>query len=72
MPIGPSQGGSPAMNLFDLDKMRRQQMAPPPANVGPAPATNGTVQTNPVTVAPSTQSSPATVAPSTASPGVRP
>jgi general secretion pathway protein D len=77
MPIGPSQGGSPAMNLFDLDKMRRQQMAPPPANAGPAtagpaPATNGTVQTNPVTVAPSTQSSPATVAPSTASPGVRP
>ena len=36
MPIGPSQGGSPAMNLFDLDKMRRQQMAPPPANAGPA------------------------------------
>ncbi|MGF6752867.1 type II secretion system secretin GspD [Paraburkholderia sp. GAS42] len=31
MPIGPSQGGSPAMNLFDLDQMRRQQMAPPPA-----------------------------------------
>ncbi|MFM0227452.1 type II secretion system secretin GspD [Paraburkholderia dipogonis] len=77
MPIGPSQGGSPAMNLFDIDKMRRQQLAPPPANagpatVGPAPATNGTVQTNPVTVAPSTQSSPVTVTPSTASPGVRP
>ncbi|MFM0119581.1 type II secretion system secretin GspD [Paraburkholderia sp. RL18-101-BIB-B] len=76
MPIGPSQGGSPAMNLFDLDKMRRQQLAPPanagPATVGPAPATNGTVQTNPVTVAPSTQSSPVTGAPSTASPGVRP
>ncbi|MBN3819969.1 type II secretion system secretin GspD [Paraburkholderia sp. Se-20369] len=34
MPIGPSQGGSPAMNLFDLDKMRRQQMAPR----SPAPA----------------------------------
>ncbi|WP_168795633.1 type II secretion system secretin GspD [Paraburkholderia aromaticivorans] len=77
MPIGPSQGGSPAMNLFDLDKMRRQQLAPPPANGGaptvvPAPATNGAVQTNPVTVAPSTQSNPVTVTPSTASPGVRP
>ncbi|MDQ7978978.1 type II secretion system secretin GspD [Paraburkholderia sp. SARCC-3016] len=36
MPVGPSEGGS-ALNLFDLDKMRRQQMAPPPAAV-PAPA----------------------------------
>ncbi|WP_080400320.1 type II secretion system secretin GspD [Burkholderia ubonensis] len=34
MPLGPSQGGSPAMNLFDLDKMRRQQLAPQ----APAPA----------------------------------
>ncbi|HDR9882299.1 TPA: type II secretion system protein GspD [Burkholderia cenocepacia] len=25
MPLGPSQGGTPAGNLFDLDKMRRQQ-----------------------------------------------
>ncbi|HEX3381839.1 MAG TPA: type II secretion system secretin GspD [Paraburkholderia sp.] len=25
MPIGPSQGGAPAMNLFNLDQMRRQQ-----------------------------------------------
>ncbi|WP_206999900.1 type II secretion system secretin GspD [Trinickia mobilis] len=58
MPIGPSQGGSPAMNLFDLDKMRRQQTAPPPA---PAPAANGAVQAN-----------PAPVAPSTASPGAQP
>ncbi|HXZ07789.1 MAG TPA: type II secretion system secretin GspD, partial [Paraburkholderia sp.] len=31
MPLGPSQGASPALNLFDLDQMRRQQMAPPPA-----------------------------------------
>ncbi|WP_096472114.1 type II secretion system secretin GspD [Burkholderia stabilis] len=35
MPLGPSQGGTPAGNLFDLDKMRRQQMqrqvTPPPA-----------------------------------------
>ncbi len=36
MPIGPSQGGTPALNLFDLDQMRRQQTAPPPAAV-PAP-----------------------------------
>ncbi len=32
MPIGPAEGGSPAMNLFNLDQMRRQQMAPPPAS----------------------------------------
>ncbi|MFM0356664.1 type II secretion system secretin GspD [Paraburkholderia nemoris] len=49
MPIGPSQGGSPAMNLFDLDRMRRQQMAPPVMN-------GGAVQTNPVPTAPSTAS----------------
>ncbi|SOE63940.1 type II secretion system protein D [Burkholderia sp. OK233] len=61
MPIGPSQGGSPAMNLFNLDQMRRQQMAPPPVSA-PAPVTNGgAVQTNPVPTAPST-----------ASPGVKP
>ncbi|MGF6472561.1 general secretion pathway protein D [Paraburkholderia youngii] len=28
MPLGPSQGGVPAMNLFDLNQMRRQQMMP--------------------------------------------
>ncbi|RKE25455.1 general secretion pathway protein D [Paraburkholderia sp. BL23I1N1] len=56
MPIGPSQGGSPAMNLFNLDQMRRQQMAPPPGSA-PAPVTNGgAVQTNPVPAAPSTAS----------------
>lgn len=80
MPIGPSQGGS-ALNLFDLDQMRRQQMTrpplnlPPPANGGavqtnPVPSNSGAVQTNPV---PSNngavQSSPT---PSTAAPGVRP
>ncbi|HEY3597393.1 MAG TPA: type II secretion system secretin GspD [Paraburkholderia sp.] len=44
MPIGPSQGGSAALNLFNLDQMRRQQMAPPPAaGSAPAPApANGT------------------------------
>ena len=47
MPLGPSQGGSPAMNLFDLNQMRRQQMAPPAAAV-PAP-TSGTA---PSTAAP--------------------
>jgi general secretion pathway protein D len=42
MPIGPSQGGSPAMNLFDLDQMRRSQTWPPKPGSGataPAPAT---------------------------------
>ncbi|MGU7784043.1 type II secretion system secretin GspD [Burkholderia sp. PU8-34] len=38
MPLGPSQGGSPAMNLFDLSKMRREQQAPQaPAQQQPAP-----------------------------------
>ncbi|HEX7908579.1 MAG TPA: type II secretion system secretin GspD [Paraburkholderia sp.] len=83
MPIGPSQGGSAATNLFDLDKMRRQQIMRPQV-VGPAPATNGgAVQTNPVTTggAPQTnpvtnggavQTNPVPAAPSTASPGVQP
>jgi general secretion pathway protein D len=49
------------MNLFDLDKMRRQQMSPPqpqPSTPQPnaAPAVNGAVQSNPVPVAPSTTS----------------
>ncbi|WP_431820929.1 type II secretion system secretin GspD [Burkholderia sp. F1] len=36
MPLGPSKGGSPAMNLFDLDKMRRQQQGQQPAPQQPA------------------------------------
>jgi general secretion pathway protein D len=76
MPIGPSQGGSPAMNLFDLDRMRRQQMAPPVTNGGPVqtnPVTNGgAVQTNPVTNGGAVQTNPVPTAPSTASPGVQP
>ncbi|MCX4140426.1 type II secretion system secretin GspD [Paraburkholderia sp. SEWSISQ10-3 4] len=76
MPIGPSQGGSPAMNLFDLDRMRRQQMAPPVMNGGPVqtnPVTNGAaVQTNPVTNGGAVQTNPIPTAPSTASPGVQP
>jgi general secretion pathway protein D len=57
-PIGPAEGGSAAMNLFNLDQMRRQQMAPPPPVTAPAPApaTNGAVQASPVPVAPSTTS----------------
>ncbi|NHV30801.1 type II secretion system secretin GspD [Burkholderia sp. D-99] len=35
MPLGPSQGGTPAGNLFDLDKMRRQQQQ---RQVAPVPA----------------------------------
>jgi len=66
MPIGPSQGGSPAMNLFDLDRMRRQQMAPPPVTNG------GAVQTNPVTNGGAVQTNPVPTAPSAASPGVQP
>ncbi|MEW6346056.1 MAG: type II secretion system secretin GspD [Pseudomonadota bacterium] len=53
MPIGPSQGGAPEMNLFNLDAMRRQQLAPRPASA-PAAATPAPVQTNPLPVAPST------------------
>ncbi len=82
MPIGPSQGGSPAMNLFNLDQMRRQQMAPPPGSA-PAPVTNGgavttnpvmnnggaVYQTNPVTNGGAVQTNPV---PSSASPGVQP
>ncbi|KVD81800.1 type II secretion system protein GspD [Burkholderia sp. ABCPW 14] len=40
MPLGPSQGGSPAMNLFDIDKMRRQQAAPPAPASAPAAASD--------------------------------
>jgi general secretion pathway protein D len=54
MPIGPSQGGSPAMNLFDLDKMRRQQVMRPQVTNGGAP------QSNPVTGGAPAQTNPAT------------
>jgi len=40
MPLGPSQGGS-ALNLFDLDQMRRQQA------LGVQPAAPGATQTQP-------------------------
>ncbi|MEW6342581.1 MAG: type II secretion system secretin GspD [Paraburkholderia sp.] len=88
MPLGPAEGGSPAMNLFNLDQMRRQQMMPPPAAVpgsSAAPVTNGgAVQINPVTVGPAinspvpatsggaVQTSPVTVGPAVTSPGAQP
>ncbi|WP_323119283.1 type II secretion system secretin GspD [Burkholderia alba] len=58
MPLGPSQGVSPAMNLFDLDKMRRQQAAPPASASAPAAAPAGSV--------------PFGTVPATASPGAQP
>ncbi|MFM0285958.1 type II secretion system secretin GspD [Paraburkholderia megapolitana] len=45
MPLGPAEGGSSAMNLFNLDQMRRQQMAPKLATPVPAPA-SGVGSTN--------------------------
>ncbi|KXU89740.1 type II secretion system protein GspD [Paraburkholderia monticola] len=86
MPIGPSQGGVPAMNLFNLDQMRRQQatqyQAPQqttvPQTVQPAQ------QVVPQTVQPAQQTAPqlgpqpAVVnppsggVPSTVSPGAHP
>ncbi|WP_175836127.1 type II secretion system secretin GspD [Burkholderia anthina] len=58
MPIGPSQGGTAAGNLFDLDKMRRQQMqrqiAPPAeqAPVQPQSVPQQTVPQQPLTATP--------------------
>ncbi|WP_175686096.1 type II secretion system secretin GspD [Burkholderia anthina] len=58
MPIGPSQGGTAAGNLFDLDKMRRQQMqrqvAPPveQAPVQPQSVPQQTVPQQPLTAMP--------------------
>ncbi|MGF6244276.1 general secretion pathway protein D [Paraburkholderia sp. GAS38] len=85
MPLGPAEGGSPAMNLFNLDQMRRQQAAPPQKPSSPVPVTNGgAVQTNPVTVGPSTaspvpatngaavQTNPVTVAPANTTSGAQP
>jgi general secretion pathway protein D len=81
MPLGPSQGGSPAMNLFDLNQMRRQQQMAPQQVPQQAP------QTVPQAVPQSTQqpvlqSAPQPVTepyptttgtqPTTVSPGARP
>ncbi|WP_321934478.1 type II secretion system secretin GspD [Paraburkholderia sp. J8-2] len=62
MPLGPSQGGS-ALNLFDLDQMRRQQAvgvqpAKPASAVQMQPAEP--VQTMPVETTPVQQAAPAT------------
>jgi general secretion pathway protein D len=50
MPLGPSQGASPALNLFDLNNMRRQQVAP--QTVAPAPTVVPAPGTVPTTVSP--------------------
>ncbi|MBB5462090.1 type II secretion system secretin GspD [Paraburkholderia sp. Cpub6] len=87
MPLGPSQGGVPALNLFDLNQMRRQQMMPqqapqqvpqqvPPQAVPQAnaqPTTQPVPQTMPQTVPQPAVVDPASgVVPSTVSPGARP
>ena len=83
MPLGPAEGGAPAMNLFNLDQMRRQQAAPPPAT-SPVPVTNGgavqtnpvmngaPAQSNPVTNGAAVQTNPVTVAPANTAPGAQP
>ncbi|NML32168.1 type II secretion system secretin GspD [Paraburkholderia antibiotica] len=87
MPIGPSQGGVPAMNLFNLDQMRRQQATPQapqqvpqqsvPQTVQPAqqvvpPTVSPVPQTIPQTVSPQLTTQPAVVEPGTSSSGARP
>ncbi|MGF6970771.1 general secretion pathway protein D [Paraburkholderia sp. WC7.3g] len=87
MPLGPSQGGVPALNLFDLNQMRRQQMMPqqapqqvpqqvPPQAVPQAsvqPTTQPVPQTMPQTAPQPALANPASGAmPSTVSPGARP
>ncbi|MBZ5789873.1 type II secretion system secretin GspD [Burkholderia contaminans] len=56
MPLGPSQGGTPAGNLFDLDKMRRQQMqrqvTPPAAPAQPQSVPLQAVPQQPLTATP--------------------
>ncbi|MGF6979711.1 general secretion pathway protein D [Paraburkholderia sp. JPY465] len=83
MPLGPSQGGVPAMNLFDLNQMRRQQMMPQqapqqvPQQVPPQAVLQAGAQTTTQPV-PQTMPQPAVVEPasgpvsSTVSPGARP
>ncbi|SIT38164.1 General secretion pathway protein D [Paraburkholderia ribeironis] len=79
MPLGPSQGGVPALNLFDLNQMRRQQMMPQqvPQQVPPQAVPQAGAQTTPQPV-PQTMPQPAVVepasgaVPSTVSPGARP
>ncbi|MFP4897083.1 type II secretion system secretin GspD [Paraburkholderia sp. EG304] len=83
MPLGPSQGGVPALNLFELNQMRRQQMMPQqvPQQVPPqaVPQAGAQTTTEPVPqTMPQTMPQPAVVEPasgpvsSTVSPGARP
>ncbi|EEA03838.1 general secretion pathway protein D [Burkholderia sp. H160] len=79
MPIGPSQGGVPAMNLFDLNQMRRQQMAPQqvpqqlPQQVPPQAVPQAAAQPTTQPVPQPAVVDPASgVVPSTVSPGARP
>ena len=76
MPVGPNEGGS-TLNLFDLDKMRREQIMgvpqPAPANVPPGTngATYGTPTGTPTTTPNGTSTGTPGAAPqgTTASPG---
>ncbi|RKT25553.1 general secretion pathway protein D [Paraburkholderia sp. RAU2J] len=79
MPLGPSQGVPPAMNLFDLNQMRRQQAAPQQV---PQQAPQAVPQAVPQSSQqPAQQTAPQPVTtpypttgtePTTASPGARP
>ena len=85
MPVGPSQGGVPAMNLFNLDQMRRQQATQYQAPQQTVPQTvQPAQQVVPQTVQPVPQTAPqlgpqpavvnpaSGVVPSTVSPGAHP
>ncbi|MGF6547495.1 type II secretion system secretin GspD [Paraburkholderia youngii] len=75
MPLGPSQGEVPALNLFDLNQMRRQQLMPQQVPPQAVPQAGAQTTTQPVT---QTMPQPAVVepasgpVPSTVSPGARP
>ncbi|WP_321844184.1 type II secretion system secretin GspD [Paraburkholderia bannensis] len=72
MPVGPAEGGS-ALNLFDLDKMRREQavrtLPVTPANAAQmqpaqsAPLQTAPVQATPLQAAPAQQQQPLTTSP---------
>ena len=44
MPLGPAEGGSPAMNLFNLDQMRRQQATSKAAASAPASGAGSNIE----------------------------
>ncbi|NKJ48011.1 type II secretion system protein GspD, partial [Burkholderia sp. SG-MS1] len=78
MPLGPSQGVPPAMNLFDLNQMRRQQAAPQAPQQVPQQVPQAVPPSSPQPVLqtapqPVTAPYPTTgTEPTTASPGARP